>query len=87
MPPRWPIAVEPGDDVYCWGVIVPDLPGCFSAGETLAEALQNAPIAIATHLALLREDNEVLPCPRQIEDHFDHPDYTGMLWSLALVAE
>lgn len=33
-----------------WGVTVMDLPGCFSAGETLVEALENAGDAIRVHL-------------------------------------
>lgn len=33
------VAIEPGSDVTAWGVFVPDLPGCFSAGDTLEEAV------------------------------------------------
>lgn len=87
MPPRWPIAIEPGDDEHCWGVIVPDLPGCFSAGDTLAEALQNAPIAIALRLSALQQTGCSPPYPQRIDDHIDQPDYAGMLWSLAFAAE
>jgi predicted RNase H-like HicB family nuclease len=36
------MAIEPGTDRTAWGVAVPDLPGCFSAGDTLDEALDNA---------------------------------------------
>ena len=32
---KYPIAVEPGDKNHAYGVVVPDLPGCFSAGDTL----------------------------------------------------
>jgi len=28
-----PIAIEPGSDTAAWGVVVPDLPGCFSAAD------------------------------------------------------
>jgi len=38
----YPIAIEPGDDTHAFGVVVPDLPGCFSAGDTLDEAMENA---------------------------------------------
>ena len=31
---RYPIAIEPGDDTHAFGVIVPDLPGCYSAGDS-----------------------------------------------------
>ena len=40
----------------CYGVTVPDLKGCFSAGDTLDEAVTNASEAIKGHLELLIED-------------------------------
>jgi len=36
------IALEPGTDTTAWGVAVPDVPGCFSAGDTMEEAMENA---------------------------------------------
>jgi predicted RNase H-like HicB family nuclease len=39
---RSPVAVEPETDTTALSVIVPDLPGCFSAGDTLDEALAGA---------------------------------------------
>ena len=44
---RYPIAIEPGDETSAFSVIVPDLPGCFSAGDTLDEAVTNAEEAAA----------------------------------------
>lgn len=38
---RYPIAIEHGDDKHAFGVVVPDLPGCFSAGDTIDEAIDN----------------------------------------------
>jgi len=35
---RYPIAIEVGDKKHAYGVVVPDLPGCISAGDTLEEA-------------------------------------------------
>jgi hypothetical protein len=32
---RYPVAIEQGTDDTAFGVVVPDLPGCFSAGDTL----------------------------------------------------
>jgi predicted RNase H-like HicB family nuclease len=46
------------------GVWFPDLPGCFSAGDTLDEALRNAPEAIAAYAAALEADGRPLPPPR-----------------------
>jgi predicted RNase H-like HicB family nuclease len=38
---RYVVAVEKGNKKHSYGVVVPDLPGCFSAGDTLDEALSN----------------------------------------------
>jgi len=42
---------------------VPDLPGCFSFGDTLAEAKNNIKEAIQLHIEGLEAEN--LPIPRQ----------------------
>lgn len=41
-----------------YGVTVPDIPGCFSYGETIDEAIKNTQDAITFHLNGLLEDNE-----------------------------
>ena len=43
---RYPVAIEPGTEVEAFGVVVPDLPGCFSAGDTMEEAMAKAEEAI-----------------------------------------
>nr|MBA3835536.1 type II toxin-antitoxin system HicB family antitoxin [Sphingomonas sp.] len=44
---RYPIAIEAGSDSTAFGVVVPDLAGCFSAGDSLDEAISNAEEAVA----------------------------------------
>jgi predicted RNase H-like HicB family nuclease len=44
---RYPVAIEMGSESLAYGVVVPDLPGCFSAGDTLDEAISNAEDAAA----------------------------------------
>lgn len=40
---KYPIATESGDDKTAWGVVVPDLPGCFLAADSgIDEAIENA---------------------------------------------
>jgi hypothetical protein len=39
---HYPIAIETGTSTETYGVVVPDLPGCFSASNTLDEAIENA---------------------------------------------
>jgi predicted RNase H-like HicB family nuclease len=64
---RYPIAVETGDAKHAYGVVVPDLPGCFSAGDTLDEALTNSQEAILLHLEGLLNDGMPFPSPTPIE--------------------
>lgn len=39
---RYPIVIERDDERTAYGVVVPDLPGCFSAGDSFDEAVSNA---------------------------------------------
>jgi predicted RNase H-like HicB family nuclease len=63
---RYPIAIETGDAQHAYGVVVPDLPGCFSAGDTLDDALTNAQEAILLHLEGLLDEGKPFPRPSQI---------------------
>ncbi len=56
---------RPGNAVGVW---FPDVPGCFSAGDTLDEAIRNAPEALASHLDILRAERQPLPIPRTIDE-------------------
>jgi predicted RNase H-like HicB family nuclease len=69
-----------------YGVTVPDLPGCFSAGRTLDEALAMAQEAIELHLEGLIEEGQVIPPPRTIEDHQGNPQYRGGVWAVVSVS-
>ncbi len=62
MAVRWyPAVVERAEDGF--GVVFPDVPGCVSAGDTVAEALANAAEALESHLELLVGAGEPLPEP------------------------
>ena len=45
----FPIVIHK-DEESVYGVSIPDLPGCFSAGYTFEEAIESAREAIACHL-------------------------------------
>ena len=68
-----------------YGVTVPDLPGCFSAGATLDEALQEVVEAIECHLEGLLLDNEPIPAQQTLEFHQNNPNYANGLWALVTV--
>ncbi|MDL2274733.1 type II toxin-antitoxin system HicB family antitoxin [Desulfosarcina sp. OttesenSCG-928-G10] len=77
---KYPVAIHKDDD-SCFGVTVPDIPGCFSAGETIEEALDNAREAISGHLELLAEEDRLPATPSAIDDHYHNSDYTGAIWA------
>ena len=58
-----------------YGVTVPDLPGCFSAGDTLEEAIESAQEAIACHIEGLLRDGEPVPERASLETHEANEDY------------
>ncbi len=51
------VLVHPAEEGGYW-TEVPVLPGCFSQGETVEEALANTREAIALHIAALREEGQ-----------------------------
>jgi len=75
------IAIHKDDDSD-YGVTVPDLPGCFSAGQTLHEALAMAKEAIELHLEGMIEDGEAVPDASDVEVYQKDSAYKGALWAL-----
>lgn len=69
------------DDGQRYGVIVPDLPGCFSAGDTLDEAMEMAREAIDLHTETMAQDGVDLPVPRGMAAHQADPDLAGAVWA------
>ena len=76
------IAIEPGTDTSAWGVAVPDLPGCFSAGDTLDEAMANARQAIDQHVEIMIEDDAPIPIARSLAVIQADPAYAGWVWAV-----
>ena len=83
---RYPVAIELGTDATAWGVIVPDLPGCFSAGDTLEEAMIQAEDAITGWIETALDDGQAIPAPSPVEAlRTAHPEFEGWLWALVKV--
>lgn len=68
------------DDRVKYSVTVPDLPGCFSAGDSLDEAVEMAREAIDAHCELLAEKGLDIPAPRPLAEHQGNPDLAGAVW-------
>jgi predicted RNase H-like HicB family nuclease len=84
---HYPLAIELGDAQHAFGVEVPDIPGCFSAGDTLDDAINQAHEAINLHLAGLAEDGELPPQPKQVSTYATSSCYKGRVWALASIDE
>lgn len=80
----YPVVIHQEDD-SAFGVIVPDLPGCFSAGDTLDEALECVTEAIDLHMEGIAEDGEEIPAAGSVADYKDNPDYADGTWVLVPV--
>ena len=81
---NYPIAIHK-DTTSDYGVTVPDLPGCFSAGSTVDEALLMAKEAIELFVGSLLEDGQTVPLPRSIEELRQDPDFTDAIWAVVSV--
>ncbi len=83
---KYPIAIEPGSDTTAWGVVVPDLPGCFSAAdEGLDEAIENAKESIALWIEEAISNGDAIPKPSSITDLQKSGEYDGWIWAVAEV--
>jgi predicted RNase H-like HicB family nuclease len=81
---RYPIAIEPATATTAWGVVVPDLPGCFSAGNTFEEATAQAEDAMTAWIETALDAGQAIPAPSNIEAlRLAHPELTGWLWAIA----
>lgn len=77
---RFSVVIHKEDDSD-YGVTVPDLPGCFSAGATMDEALDMAYEAIEGHVEILFEEGNPLPIPQGIEHHMSNAEYADGVWA------
>lgn len=64
-----------------YGVTIPDLPGCFSAGKTIEDAIDSAHEAAECHLEGLLIDGQPIPEITAIENHKNELGNDG-LWAI-----
>ena len=78
---RDPIAIEIGTETAAHGVVVPDLPGCCSAGDRLDEAVTGAEAAAAAWIDATLDAGGAVPAAASIEAVRARAAYAG--WALA----
>lgn len=76
----YPICIHKDRDSE-YGVTVPDLPGCYTMGSTLDEAIAMAKEAIELHLEGMVEDGEAIPEASDIQDLWKTKEYAGGTWA------
>lgn len=74
---------DPGSAV---GVVFPDLPGCFSAGDSYDEAIRNAGHALRLYAQAEAEAGRELPAARPFDDLYADPEIRDEVRGAAFVA-
>ena len=85
MKRKYPIAVELSGSDNAYGVVFPDIPGCYSAGDTLDEAIENAKEALEGFLELSFADGDEIPEAGSIDSHKNNKDFKDFIWSFVEV--
>lgn len=80
---RYPVAIETGGESEAFGVVVPDLPGCFSAGDTLDEALTAAEEAAAAWIDATLDAGGAIPAPSSLDSLRESRDYAD--WTFGVI--
>jgi predicted RNase H-like HicB family nuclease len=84
---RYPIAIETGNDTTAFGVVVPDLPGCFSAGDTLDEAIAGAEQAAAAWIDVTLDAGNPIPTPSSLEAIRQNREFAGWTFGVVVVPD
>ncbi len=80
---RYPILIEEGSETVAFGIAVPNLPGCFSAGDTLDDALDGAKEAVAAWVDAALDVGTPVPAPSRLEDVRRLPGHEG--WTVGVI--
>jgi predicted RNase H-like HicB family nuclease len=80
---RYPILIEQGTDTAAFGVVVPDLSGCFSAGDTFDKALDAAKEAAAAWIDAALDRGMPVPPASSLEAVRKLRGYKG--WTVGLI--
>lgn len=80
----YPIAIEKGESSF--GVVVPDIEGCSSGGDTMDEAIASAKEAIEAHLETLAERfGKEPPTASTVQHWVERGEYEGWIWGVVEV--
>jgi predicted RNase H-like HicB family nuclease len=79
------VAVIEKDEDSAFGVWFPDVEGCFSAGETMDEAVANAAAALRQHVEAVESAGRHVPQARSVDDVLSDEDVAASVEAGALL--
>jgi predicted RNase H-like HicB family nuclease len=80
-----PVAIHKDQDSV-YGVVVPGVPGCFSWGASIDDALLNAREAIYSHVETMMDEGLRVDIGHSnIEDFAESKECAGVTWALVQV--
>ena len=82
---RYPVAIEPGSETTAYGVVVPDFPGCFSAGDTLDEAMLNVEQAVTLWIDTAFDAGQSIPVPSSMDAVRARAEFAGWIFAVVTV--
>jgi predicted RNase H-like HicB family nuclease len=82
---HYPTVIESRTDQTAYGVVVPDLPGCFSAGDTLEEPIAGAGEAALAWIEAALDAGDPISPPSSLEAIRAKPEFTSWILSLVTV--
>ena len=81
---KYPIVIHKDEDSD-YGVTVPDIPGCYTAGSSIEEAIDMAQEAVEFHIEGLLIDNEPVPLSSDIEILQTNLESRNGVWAIVEV--
>lgn len=78
----YPVAIEWGDENTATGIVIPDIEGAITAGDSVEEALKMAIEVVCIKLEELRDAGEAIPFPSDINILKQRPEFSGWGWGI-----
>lgn len=79
---KYPIAIEWGNDAQATGIVIPDIPGAVTAGDSYEEAYELAQEVAHLMMTEIVKQGQVVPMPTSVETHRMVPEFKGWGWGL-----
>jgi len=79
------VALSEKEPDSAFGIWFPDIEGCFSAGDTLADAAANAAAALRQHAEALESAGRPIPTARPLDDVLHDEDVRAALAAGAML--